>query len=137
MTFRCEGRDARGVAAFVICATSRPPIRIRAERSGKHPNFHELGVLLASTGECTAEHIAAARMVLLATKSCAISNYFARHQRLPSTGRLQSQAPARDGFAGELRGNLWITLLRPQIVASDQPTAHVAEGDHPVSVLGR
>jgi hypothetical protein len=28
--------------------------------------------LLASTGECTAEHIAAARMVLLATKLCAI-----------------------------------------------------------------
>jgi hypothetical protein len=32
-------------------------------------------VLLASTGECTAEHIAAARMVLLATKLCANSNY--------------------------------------------------------------
>ena len=30
--------------------------------------------LLASTGECTAEHIAAARMVLLATKLCAIFN---------------------------------------------------------------
>ena len=30
-----------------------------------------LGVLLASTGECTAGHIAAARMVLLATKLCA------------------------------------------------------------------
>jgi hypothetical protein len=29
-------------------------------------------VLLASTGECTAEHIAAARMVLLATELCDI-----------------------------------------------------------------
>ena len=41
------------------------------------------------------------------------------------------------GFAGGLRGNLWITLLRPQIVASDQPTADVAEGDYRVGVLGR
>jgi hypothetical protein len=29
------------------------------------------------------------------------------------------------------------TLLRLQIVASDQPTVDVAEGDYPVSVLGR
>jgi hypothetical protein len=35
--------------------------------------------LLASTGECTAEHIAGARMVLLATKLC--------DQRPPSTRR--------------------------------------------------
>ena len=41
------------------------------------------------------------------------------------------------GFAGGLRGNLWITLLRPQIVASDQPTADVAEGDYLVGVLER
>ena len=41
------------------------------------------------------------------------------------------------GFAGGLRGNLWITLLRPQIVASDQPPADVAEGDYRVGVLGR
>jgi len=33
-------------------------------------------------------------------------------------------------------GNLWITLLRPRIVASDQPTTLVAEGDYPISVLG-
>src|SRR6476619_5659523 len=36
-----------------------------------------------------------------------------------------------------LNHTLFSTLLRPQIVASDQPTADVAEGDYPVSVLGR